>query len=91
MNYDLKNIEYQHDYVYKGAFEDGTSGLVDFADVINSVKPYDVLTNMNLFKNAYIHPELKTLTWTEDLDYDPILLYYKANNIAFPTSWGKIS
>ena len=34
MNYDLKSIEYQHDYVYKVAFEDGTAGLVDFADVI---------------------------------------------------------
>ena len=34
MNYDLKSIEYQHDYVYKVVFEDGTGGLVDFADVL---------------------------------------------------------
>ena len=91
MNYDLKDIEYQHDYVYKVTFEDGTSGLVDFADVINSTKPYSVLMNLNLFKKAYIHPELKTLTWADDLDYDPIILYYKANNIPFPASWGEVS
>ena len=78
MNYDLKDIEYQHDYVYKVTFEDGTSGL-------------SVLMNLNLFKKAYIHPELKTLTWADDLDYDPIILYYKANNIPFPTSWGEVS
>ena len=41
MNYDLKNIEYQHDYIYKVSFEDGTSGLVDFDDVIHSSKPYN--------------------------------------------------
>lgn len=91
MNYDLKSIEYQHDYVYKVAFEDGTAGLVDFADVIRSTKPYAVLMNLNLFKNAYIHPELKTLTWADDLDFDPIILYYKANKIPFPASWGEVS
>ena len=90
MNYDLKNIEYQHDYIYKVSFEDGTSGLVDFDDVIHSSKPYNLLLNMNLFKKAYIHPELKTLTWADDLDYDPIIFYYKANNIPFPASWGEI-
>ena len=90
MNYDLKNIEYQHDYIYKVSYEDGTSGLVDFDDVIHSSKPYNLLLNMNLFKKAYIHPELKTLTWADDLDYDPIILYYKANNIPFPASWGEI-
>ena len=90
MNYDLKNIEYQHDYIYKVSFEDGTSGLVDFDDVIHSSKPYNLLLNMNLFKKAYIHPELKILTWADDLDYDPIIFYYKANNIPFPASWGEI-
>ena len=91
MNYDLKSIEYQHDYVYKVVFEDGTAGLVDFADVIRSTKPYSVLLILNLFKNAYIHPELKTLTWADDLDFDPIILYYKANKIPFPASWGEVS
>ena len=90
MNYDLKNIEYQHDYIYKVSFEDGTTGLVDFDDVIHSSKPYNLLLNMNLFKKAYIHPELKTRTWADDLDYDPIIFYYKANNIPFPASWGEI-
>ena len=90
MNYDLKNIEYQHDYIYKVSFEDGTSGLVDFDDVIHSSKPYNLLLNMNLFKKAYLHHELKPLTWADDLDYDPIIFYYKANNIPFPASWGEI-
>lgn len=90
MKYDLKKIEYQSDYIYKVTFEDGTSGLVDFAKVIDSVKPYHVLLNLNLFKKAYIHPELKTLAWADDLDYDPIILYYKANKIPFPASWGEI-
>ena len=91
MNYDLKNIEYQHDYIYKVSFEDGTTGLVDFDDVIHSSNPYNLLLNMNLFKKAYIHPELKTLTWADDLDFDPIIFYYKANNIPFPAPWGEIN
>ena len=58
MNYDLKNIEHQHDYIYKVSFEDDAWGLVDFDDVIDTTKPYKVLLNLNLFKKAYIHPEL---------------------------------
>lgn len=90
MKYDLKNIEYQHDYVYRVFFEDGIFGEVDFANVVDTVKPYQLLLNLDLFKKAYVHPESKTLTWDDDLDYDPITPYYKANNIPFPTSWGEI-
>lgn len=87
MCYDLVKIEYQHDFILKVTFKDGTSGFVDFAKEINSIKPYNALNDIDLFKIAYIHPELHTLTWSDDLDYDPILLYYKANNIPFPESW----
>ena len=90
MKYDLKKIEYLHDYIYRVFFEDGTSGEVDFSNVVDSVKPYQLLLNPDLFKKAYVHPELKTLTWADDLDYDPIILYYKANKIPFPESWGEI-
>lgn len=90
MKYDLRNIEYQHDYIYKVFFEDGSFGDVDFAKVIDSVQPCQILMDLDLSKQAYIHPELKTLTWADDLDYDPIILYYKANNIPFPASWGEI-
>ena len=87
MAYNLEKIEYQHNYILKVTFKDGTSGLVDFSNEINAIKPYNILNDINLFKSAYIHPELRTLTWTADLDYDPILLYYKANNIPLPESW----
>ena len=87
MSYDLVKIEYQHDFILKVTFKDGTSGFVDFSKEINSIKPYNALNDINLFKSAYIHPELHTLTWTDGLDYDPILLYYKANNIPLPDSW----
>ena len=91
MNYDLEKIEYQNNYILKVTFKDGTSGLVDFSNEINSIKPYNILADIDLFKSAYIHPELHTLTWSDELDYDPILLYYKANNIPFPESWGIIA
>ena len=73
MKYDLKKIEYLHDYIYRVFFEDGTSGEVDFSNVVDSVKPYQFLLNLDLFKKAYVHPELKTLTWADNLDYDPII------------------
>ena len=47
MKYDLKNIEYQHDYIYKVFFEDGTSGEVDFFNVVDSVKPYQLLLKLD--------------------------------------------
>ena len=91
MNYDLEKVEYQHDFVLRVTFKDGTSGSVDFTQDINKVKPYQLLSDINLFKNAYVDPELHTLAWTEDLDYDPVILYYRANHLPFPDDWGIVA
>lgn len=90
MNYDLEKIKYNGDYKFLVFFKDGTKGEVDFYPVIKNVKAYKNLEDINQFKKAYIDSELKVLTWNKNLDYDPIILYYKANKIPFPQEWGEI-
>ena len=67
MNYDLVKIEYQHDFILKVTFKDGTSGLVDFAKEINSLKPYNVLNDINNHRIslAFIYFLRKTIPKTE--------------------------
>ncbi len=91
MNYDVIKVEYIKEYTLKVYFQDGTSGEVDFKPVIDNALPYDILSDIELFKKVYIHPELKVLTWQPELDYDPLILYYKANKIKFPEEWGFVA
>lgn len=91
MYYDPVNVTYIKDYVLKIQFEDGTGGEVDFSNVIKTLKPFQKLTNVEIFKKVYIHPELKVICWDNDLDYDPLILYYKANKIPFPEDWGVVA
>lgn len=91
MYYDPVRVEYVKDYILRIYFEDKTHGEVDFKELIKKVKPYQKLTDITTFQKVYIHPELKVLTWNDDIDYDPIILYYKANKIPFPAEWGEVA
>lgn len=91
MNYDLTKVEYLHDYVLRATFKDGTSGEVDFANIVVNVVPFQILQDKATFSQAYVHNELHTLAWSSELDYDPIILYYKANKIPFPKEWGDVA
>ncbi len=90
MYYDPAHVKYIKEYIIYVKFEDGTGGEVDFRNVIQSVKPYHTLSDINLFKKVEIHPEIKVICWENGLDYDPIILYYKANKLPFPEEWGNI-
>ena len=91
MYYDPVKVEYIKDYILKVEFKDGSGGEVDFSNIIESVKPYQKLSDIDLFKKAYIHPEIKVIYWDDELDYDPLILYYKANKLPFPAEWGVVA
>ncbi len=91
MYYDPVKVKHIKEYILHIEFEDGTGGEVDFENVIRKVPPYQKLSDIEIFKKVYIHPELKVICWENDLDYDPLILYYKANKIPFPDEWGYVA
>lgn len=91
MYYDLVKVRYVSGYILNVEFADGTSGDVDFTNVIAGVRPFKAFADINIFSRAYVGDETRTLCWSSELDYVPMILYYKANHIPFPSEWGDVA
>ena len=72
---DVINIDYQHDYVYQIAFDDGVSGNIDFFEYIDRGPVFTPLENKEFFKKATI--EGGTICWPNGADIAPETLYEK--------------
>mgnify|MGYP001616092502 CR=1 FL=1 len=89
MYYDITEIEYVGDYKLKLTFENGKGGIVDFANYIKPGSVYARFSNIEYFKQAYIHPELGVLCWPGDVDVAPETVYHEATGEPLPT-WMEI-
>ncbi len=69
------NIDYQQDYVFHIAFDDGVAGNVDFSEYIDRGPIFTPLKNKDFFKNATI--EGGTISWPNGADIAPETLYEK--------------
>jgi hypothetical protein len=74
-------------YALDIGFADGTSGTVDFTDLVlaNDAGVFARLRDPSEFAKAYVHPEARTVAWPDDLDLDPDVLYARAHSIPIPT------
>jgi hypothetical protein len=68
-------------------FADGTRGIVDCSDLIfgRDAGVFAHLQDPAEFAKAYVHPQSRTITWPNDLDLDPDVLYARAHSIPIPT------
>lgn len=56
-------------------FEDGTSGEIDVATMIEFTGVFEVLRDEAEFARVQIDPDTGTLTWPNGADLDPDVLY----------------
>ncbi|MDX1959086.1 MAG: DUF2442 domain-containing protein [Leptospiraceae bacterium] len=61
-------------------FEDGLSGLIDFREQVSFEGVFAVLEDWNYFQKVKVNPELGTITWPNQADLDPIVLYELIKN-----------
>ncbi len=79
MNYDVIHAEYIDKYRLKLSFADRKSGEVDFLPFIEKGGVFDVLRNVEQFKQFTVDPDWNTITWAEgELDIAPETLYFEA-------------
>jgi len=79
MNYDVIQADYIVDYRLKLTFADGKSGEVDFLPFIEKGGVFDILQDVERFKQFTVDPDWNTITWVdEDLDIAPETLYFEA-------------
>ncbi|MFO7907333.1 MAG: DUF2442 domain-containing protein [Planctomycetota bacterium] len=83
---DVTEISYKGGYVFHVAFDDGTSGDVDFTEYLSKGPVFEPLQNRELFKRATI--EGGTIAWPNGADIAPETLYetLSANKAIQPTT-----
>lgn len=84
MIHDLVKAEYVEGYKLSLTFDDGKTGIVDFTSFINQGGVFDSLKNIERFKSFTINKELGVITWDNQIDIAPEVLYSKATNSPLP-------
>jgi hypothetical protein len=62
-------------YILRVAFEDGTEQTINFEPVLYG-HYYRPLRDVEFFNQVRLDPEVHTLVWPNDADFDPATLYY---------------
>ncbi|HEV55904.1 MAG TPA: DUF2442 domain-containing protein [Phycisphaerales bacterium] len=82
--HDVVKAEYVGEYKINLIFDDGRSGVVDFAAFIDQGGVFERLRRIDRFKDFRIDEELGVLTWDDQVDIAPEVLYSKATNSPLP-------
>ena len=61
-------------YTLSVTFDDGTSQTIDFEPVLYGYY-YSPLRDKKVFNQVRLDPEVHTLVWPNDADFDPATLY----------------
>jgi hypothetical protein len=62
-------------YILELAFDDGTTGTVDIAQIVRFEGVFAPLRDGNYFRQAFVHPEFGVVCWPNGADIDSDLLY----------------
>jgi hypothetical protein len=75
MYYDVIIAKYISEYKISLGFADGSKGIADLKKIIDKGGVFTELKVLENFKKFFIHPELKVLTWENEIDIAPETLY----------------
>jgi len=84
MLHDLIKAEYLDGYKIALTFDDGKNGVVDFIRFIEQGGVFEKLKEPNTFKNFKINTELGVITWDDQIDIAPEILYSIATQTPLP-------
>ena len=79
LNWQVKNVIVQNNYMLLLTFADGTKKLYDCKPLLDK-GIFKALSNPELFNNAHI--AFNTVVWNDTIDIDPEELYYNSVSIA---------
>jgi hypothetical protein len=86
MSYDVTSAEHVGDYKLRLSFENGRSGVVDFAGYVRRGGAFSKLQDPTFFKAFHVNADLGTVCWGDEVDVAPETLYSEATGEPLP-SW----
>ena len=89
---DVKSVRYLHDYQLELTFADGVSGRINFASwIVGQGGVLAPLEDKNFFAQVSVNPDIGTIVWPNDVDFDPEVLYSQITGKPIPGPVSKIA
>lgn len=77
----ITHVEVLEDFVVRLTFEDGVSGELDLEPIIWGPVFERHRKDPGFFRQVYVDPTLGTISWPNDTDLDPAVLYARVAGI----------
>lgn len=81
---DIVEVQLLGDYWLAIRFEDGVSGSVDVAALVDFQGVFAPLRDQAYFNQVRVEPDLGTIVWPNGADIDPLVLYSIATGEPLP-------
>ena len=81
----ISQVSHIKDYKLELVFTNGIRSTLDFRDkVVGRGGVFSPLEDVDFFRQVQIDPEIGTLVWPNDVDFDPDVLYSEATGEPLP-------
>lgn len=84
MLHDVVAASYVGEYRLRLTFDDGKSGVVDFAKYLSRGGVFSRFHNEDFFRSFVVNDDLGTVTWGDKVDVAPERLYSEATGAPVP-------
>ena len=84
MSYDVTEVKYIKGYKLEVTFETGEKGIVDLSNYPPKGGVFSRFSDMNYFRQVYVHKELGVLCWPDNVDIAPETIYSMATRKPLP-------
>jgi hypothetical protein len=72
---DIISVKPLEGYQLYLCFEDGTEGIVDISQIVQFTGIFAPLQDQAYFSQVQVNPEIGTISWSNEADLDPDVLY----------------
>jgi hypothetical protein len=77
----VRSVRYLGDHKLELTFADGVRGCIDFAPwIIGQGGVFTPLEDKAYFARVSVNPDIGTIVWPNDVDFDPEVLYSRVTN-----------
>lgn len=84
MIHDVIDAKYCDNYQLEILFDDGKKGIVDLSRYAEKGGVFKKFKDLNFFKDFVVSKELGTITWGNEIDIAPEVLYSDATSTPLP-------